>query len=70
MALDKTSLEYQFMAEYFKLMREFWEPKPEQIWWNKFHEALNQLASKYDNTFAIEHLALFAHLQEKKGGKI
>jgi hypothetical protein len=70
MALDKNSREYKFMADYWKFMKKFWDPQPDQTWWDEFYNEMNKLFAIYNNEFALEHLYTFAKLQINKNKTI
>ena len=63
--LGKDSLEYQFMAEYWKFIQEWWHVEDTDEWWNAYYEARNALSKKYIHIsdFADEHILAFCKIQ-------
>lgn len=65
--LGKGSVEWRFMADYWKYVQEWYEPEDNAQWWENFREASNKLADKYDgNEFAVSHVLNFCMLQERR----
>lgn len=67
-ALDKNSIEYKFMRDYWGFIQEWFAPDGDlNKWWSDFHAAANKFSEDYAGCkFAQEHILCFCLYQEKK----
>ncbi len=67
-ALDKNSIEYKFMRDFWGFIQEWYIPENSQKWWDGFHTAYNKLAEEYaDSEFCIDMLYGFVSHQDSSG---
>ena len=64
--LDKTTIEFQMFADYWKIVQDFYEPEDDESYWSKLIKETNEFYNKYKTDFAKALIMAFDNEIERK----